>query len=142
MILDQVCADPLDQICALTLDQTVTLTAPTAGAESIGGATSSSLSVSCAAATGGSGSFSYQWYRSTSSGFTPGAGNLLAGNTSLAFTDSGLAAATTYYYVCVTTDTATSLTASSTQASGTTSSGAATIALSAPCLQVGMCIGL
>jgi beta-glucanase (GH16 family) len=41
----------------------------------------------------------YNVYSSTTSGFTPGSGNLIAsGVTSLSYTNSGLAASTTYYY--------------------------------------------
>jgi hypothetical protein len=57
------------------------------------------------AATGGTGPYVYQWYRSTTNGFTPGAGNLLSGQTALTLADSGLLAGTTYYYVVVATDT-------------------------------------
>ncbi|MGO9114392.1 MAG: SGNH/GDSL hydrolase family protein [Thermoguttaceae bacterium] len=64
----------------------------------------------------------YQWYRSTTAGFTPGSGNLLTGQTSLSFTDSGLTPGTTYYYACVATDssraTATSTASGTTAASG------------------------
>jgi Malectin domain/Fibronectin type III domain len=43
---------------------------------------------------------SYSVYRSTSSGFTPGSGNLIAsGLTGTTYSNTGLAASTTYYYV-------------------------------------------
>jgi hypothetical protein len=43
---------------------------------------------------------SYNVYRSTISGFTPGSGNLIAsGVTSPSYTNTGLTASTTYYYV-------------------------------------------
>lgn len=61
--------------------------------------------LSSAAATGGTGPYTYQWYRSTSTGFTPGSGNILSGQTSLTLSDSGLLPSTTYYYVVVVTDT-------------------------------------
>jgi hypothetical protein len=42
---------------------------------------------------------SYSVYGSTTSGFTPGTGNLIAsGVTSISYTNTGLAASTTYYY--------------------------------------------
>ena len=61
--------------------------------------------LSSAVATGGTGPYTYQWYRSTTSGFTPGAGNIVAGATSLTLNDSGLQPGTSYYYVVVVTDT-------------------------------------
>lgn len=67
------------------------------------GPTVNSLSV--AAATGGVGPYTYQWYRSTTSGFSPGGGNIIAGATALAFMDSGLTPNTTYFYKVVVTDT-------------------------------------
>jgi len=88
-----------------------------AGTITVVAADTQSLSLQCAAATGGTGPYAYQWYRSTVNGFTPGAGNILAGKTSLAFVDSGLSAAGTFYYVCKVTDSA-SATANSPQAKG------------------------
>lgn len=41
----------------------------------------------------------YQWYRSTTQGFTPGGGNILSGKTSRTLTDTGLTSNTVYYYV-------------------------------------------
>jgi len=61
-------------------------------------------SLSSAAASGGTGPYTYQWYRSTSSGFTPGVGNIISGATSLTLSDTGLTAATQYYYKVVATD--------------------------------------
>lgn len=61
--------------------------------------------LSSAVATGGTGPYTYQWYRSTTTGFSPGAGNLLSGQTALTLADSGLIPNTTYYYVVVATDT-------------------------------------
>jgi len=47
-------------------------------------------------------SVSYNLFRSTTSGFTPSASNQLAGNVSgTSFSDTGLAASTTYFYVIV-----------------------------------------
>lgn len=72
--------------------------------------------LSSAVATGGTGPYTYQWYRSTVSGFTPGAGNLISGATSLSLADSGLLPATTYYYEVIATDTGNSnVTVDSTQ---------------------------
>lgn len=56
-------------------------------------------------ATGGTGPYTYQWYRSTTSGFSPGAGSLISGATSLSLDDSGLIPNTQYYYKVVATDT-------------------------------------
>ena len=76
----------------------------------------STASLSSAVATGGTGPYTYQWYRSTVSGFTPGAGNILTGQTALTLADSGLVGGTTYYYEVVATDTGNSnVTAGSTQ---------------------------
>jgi hypothetical protein len=58
------------------------------------------------AATGGSAPVTYQWYRSTTSGFTPGSLTLLTGDTSLSLSDSGLTPGTVYYYEIVATDAA------------------------------------
>lgn len=65
----------------------------------------STANLSSAAATGGTGPYTYQWYRSTTNGFSPGAGSLIAGATGLSLADSGLIPGTTYYYVVVATDT-------------------------------------
>ncbi len=83
------------------------------------GPTTASLSV--AAATGGTGPYTYQWYRSTTTGFSPGAGNILAGATALTLNDTGLTPGTQYYYVNVVTDTGNSnVTANSTQVGAVT----------------------
>lgn len=68
---------------------------------SIGVATASLLS---AAATGGTSPYTYQWYMSTISGFTPGAGSLVAGATALSQSFSGLAPGVTYFFKVVATD--------------------------------------
>jgi len=59
------------------------------------------------AASGGTGPYSYKVYRSTATGFTPGAGNLIAtlGVGILTYTDSGLIPNTQYYYVVRSVDT-------------------------------------
>ncbi len=69
----------------------------------LGGQTANSLS--SAAATAGTGPYTYQWYRSTTSGFSPAAGNLISGATTLAYVDSGLLPNTQYYYKVIATDT-------------------------------------
>lgn len=77
----------------------------TAGALSkvtIGQTTASLLS---AAATGGTGPYTYQWYMSLTPGFTPGAGNLVAGATALSQSFSGLQSGKIYYFAVIATDT-------------------------------------
>lgn len=61
--------------------------------------------LSSAVATGGVGPYTYQWYKSTTTGFTPGAGNIISGATSLSLNDSGNVPGSTVYYVVVATDT-------------------------------------
>jgi hypothetical protein len=96
--------------------------AVTAGALSkvaVGQTTASLLS---AAATAGTGPYTYQWYRSTSSGFSPGGGNIVSGATALTLSDTGLTAGTQYYYKVVATDTGDSnLTSTSAQLAVATS---------------------
>lgn len=65
----------------------------------------STANLSSAVATGGTGPYTYQWYRSTTTGFSPGAGNILTGQTALTLNDSGLLGGTTYFYLVVATDT-------------------------------------
>jgi len=67
--------------------------------------TTSTASITSTSPTGGSGIYSYQWYRSTTNGFTPSSGNLLSGATSLTLNDSGLNPGTLYYYKLADTDT-------------------------------------
>lgn len=62
-------------------------------------------SLSVVAASGGTGPYTYAWYRSTTSGFTPGSGNIIAGATALTLNDSGLIPNTQYYYAVKVTDT-------------------------------------
>lgn len=77
---------------------------------------SSTAIITSAVATGGTGPYTYQYYRSTTTGFSPGAGNILSGQTNLVLNDSGLLPNTTYYYVVVATDTgASNATANSSQ---------------------------
>lgn len=77
----------------------------TAGVISLVSVDQNSASLSATAATGGTGPYTYQWYRSTVSGFTPGGGNILTGKTALTLTDTGLIPGTLYYYKLVATDT-------------------------------------
>jgi glucuronoarabinoxylan endo-1,4-beta-xylanase len=76
---------------------------------------------------------SYNVYRSTISGFTPSAGNQVGVASGTSFSDSGLSAATTYYYVVEAVDGAGS-SGPSTQVSATTQSvgGACTSVPGAP----------
>lgn len=81
----------------------------------------STVTAATTGGTGGTGPYTYQWYRSTTTGFTPGAGSLLAGQTALTLADSGLAGATAYYYKVIVTDTGNSnVTATSSQLAVTT----------------------
>jgi hypothetical protein len=64
---------------------------------------------------------SYNVYRSTTSGFTPSLSNLVGSNiTATSFSDTGLAASTTYFYIVEAADAA-GLSAASAQASAATS---------------------
>jgi hypothetical protein len=86
----------------------------TAGSLSQVAVSYSTLTVSASAGTGGIAPYSYVWYRSTTSGFSPGSATSVAGATSLSLNDSGLIPNTTYYYEIVVTD-STGSTASSSQ---------------------------
>jgi alpha-L-fucosidase 2 len=78
---------------------------------------------------------SYSVYRSTTSGFTPSSSNLIAsGVTSTSYSNTGLTASTTYYYVVEAVDAAGS-SAASMQASATTS--AASMSCSSICIDSG-----
>jgi len=86
-------------------------------------ASSSQINLSWTASTAGSGcSITYNVFRSTTSGFTPSSSNQIAsGVTSTSFSNTGLAASTTYFYLVEGVDSAGSSGASN-QASATTSS--------------------
>ncbi len=64
-----------------------------------------SIQVASTAATGGVGPYTEAWYISTTTGFTPGAGNIVAGASGLAATITGLIPNTQYYVKVVYTDT-------------------------------------
>ena len=85
---------------------------------------SSAINVTWGASTAGSGcTVSYNVYRSTTSGFTPGSGNQIAsGLSSASYGDTGLAASTTYYYKVEAAD-GDGSSAASAQGSGTTTGG-------------------
>lgn len=78
----------------------------TAGVLSKVSSGSTSDSLSATAATAGTTPYSYQWYRSTTTNFLPGAGNLISGATSLTLNDSSLIPGTQYYYKMVVIDSA------------------------------------
>jgi len=75
-----------------------------AGALTLVSVSSTTVNATSAVATGGTGPYTYQWYRSTTSGFSPGGGSLISGATSLTLADTGLIPNTTYYYKVVATD--------------------------------------
>jgi Malectin domain/Fibronectin type III domain len=84
---------------------------------------SSQINLSWTASTAGSGcSITYSAFRSTTSGFTPSAGNqIAAGVTGTTYSDTGLVASTTYYYLVEAVDSAGSSATASNQASAATS---------------------
>ncbi|MGA9671669.1 MAG: malectin domain-containing carbohydrate-binding protein [Terracidiphilus sp.] len=98
------------------------------------GTSSSTISVTWGASTAGSScTVSYNLYRSTTSGFTPGSSNQIASSlTSPSYVDSGLAAATTYYYVVEATDGDGSSSASAQGSGTTTGTGTCSAVSSAP----------
>ena len=83
---------------------------------------SSQINLSWTASTAGTGcSITYTVYSSTTSGFTPGSGNqIVTGLTTTSYSNTGLAASTTYYYLVEGVDSAGS-SPQSNQASATTS---------------------
>ena len=89
-------------------------------------ALATSLQMSCAAASGGTGPYTYQWYKGTSSGFTIGASSLISGATSLAFTDVNLQPGVQWFYAVQVTDTGNAnATANSAVLGATTAAGSA-----------------
>lgn len=81
----------------------MSLTAGTLSQVSVGSTIASLLAT---AATLGTAPYTYQWYRSIATGFTPGGGNIISGATALALNDTGLIPNTQYYYKVVATDSA------------------------------------
>jgi len=87
-------------------------------------AQASSLQLSCAAGSGGSGPYIYQWYMSLTNGFTPAATNAISGATGLTLTVQQLQPATEWYFKVVVTDTGNAnATATSAQLGATTAAG-------------------
>lgn len=76
----------------------------TAGSISKISSDSTSAKLAVSEATAGTAPYSRQWYRSTTTGFTIGAGFLIAGATALTLNDTALAPNTTYYYKVTQTD--------------------------------------
>lgn len=72
-------------------------------------ASGDALSITAVVTAAGSVPYTYQWYRSTTSGFTPGGGNIVTGATSATLVD-GMAVGK-WFYACIVTD---SLSATST----------------------------
>lgn len=77
----------------------------TAGVLSLTSVQATSALVASTAATGGVGPYTQQLYASTTTGFSPGPGNLIAGATLLTNNVTGLIPNTTYYFKMVYTDT-------------------------------------
>ncbi len=59
----------------------------------------SGVQITASSPTGGSGTYSYQWHRSTSVPFTPSSATLLTGQTMPALNDQTVAPNTRYYYM-------------------------------------------
>lgn len=106
---------------ATSAEEPVTTTGSSlaSGSITVNSYTNTTASLTVGAASGGTSPYTYQWYRSTSSGFTPGGGNIVSGATSTTLNDTGLSENTTYYYKCVVTDNV-SATATSSEQSVTT----------------------
>jgi hypothetical protein len=103
------------------------------GAPTGTGTSSSAISVTWGTSTAGAScTVSYNLYRSTTSGFTPGSTNQIAsGLTSASYADSGLAGSTTYYYVVEAAD-GDGSSAPSPQGSGSTLGGTCSAVTAAP----------
>lgn len=81
----------------------------TSGTASLTSASSTQIVVAVTAASGGSGSYTYQWYRSS-----PGSSPLIvSGATSVTLTDTTVVAGIQYAYECVATDTSPAATVTS-----------------------------
>lgn len=92
----------------------------TAGVISQSAVTSNSISVASTAASGGTGPYTEAYYISTTSGFTPGGGNIVAGASGLAATIAGLIPGTNYFVKVVYTDVGASATITSNQLASVT----------------------
>lgn len=111
--------------------------APTSGTASLSAASASALTVTVGAATGGTAPYSYQWHRSTTANFTPGAGTILSGATATTVADSAsLSAGVTYFYRCRVTDNA-SQTADSNEIAGTLRSASISVGFIGDSITVG-----
>lgn len=85
-----------------------------------------SLQMSCAAATGGTGPYTYQWYKGTATGFTIAAASLITGATALTFTDVNVQPGVEWFYKVRVTDTGNgNATADSASLGATTTAGSA-----------------
>ncbi len=87
---------------------------------------SNSVALTLTGTSGGTPSYTYQWYRSTTSGVQ---GSSLSGGTTASYTDSTAVNGTTYYYECVVTDSV-SATATSNQVSATPAASTTTLFVS------------
>src|SRR5215217_8653334 len=77
----------------------------TAGTPSLVSVASNMVEVNATAVTGETGPVNYQWYKSTTTGFTPGGGNIISGATTRNYRDSAVWPQTTFYYKLQATDT-------------------------------------
>lgn len=89
------------------------------GTPSASNITGTSVTMTTTGGAGGTGPYNYQWYQSTTTGFTPGAGNAVAGATGLVLNASGLLLGVDYFFKVIVTDTGNS------NATATSSQGAA-----------------
>lgn len=117
---DMVLNGALAQVASPGIILNTPLTSGTASGSSTGTTTAS---LSCDAATGGTSPYTYQWYRDVTPGFTASGANDVVGATSLTLNDTGLTASTAYYYRVISTDNV-AATVLSNEVSLTTSSGA------------------
>lgn len=77
----------------------------TAGVLSLVYAGANDVQLAASAVTGATGPTTYQWYYSTTTGFSPSGSNDIVGATSLSLSLAGLIPNTTYYFKVVATDT-------------------------------------
>lgn len=89
-------------IASISADDGATIPLTATAAFTSASASALAFSVS---AIGGTSPYTYQWYRSLTSGFTPGAGNILSGQTSTTLTNTP-PDAQSYWYKAVATDSA------------------------------------